>query len=315
MRDYAKIGPKMWHGQTFKALRQRGIEGVVVATYLMTSPSSNMLGLYFQPLMYMAYETGLGIEGASKGLQDCIDVGFCQYDETSEMVWVVEMANYQIANELQASDKRCKGIQKDYEALPDNPFIGLFFDRYQLSFHLATRREFEGASQGPSKPHRSKEKEKEKEKEQEKDKKTMSVSTDLVAAPPENPRPQKSEVDEIFAYWQKRMESPRSKLDDKRRKAIKAALAMGYKPEDLCRAIRGCSKTPHNMGKNDQKQKYNGIELILRNADQIDRFIGNDTAPPVPVQAGQPSQADLDRINAEAYALTFGKPQGEIIDV
>src|SRR3546814_15962271 len=98
-------------------------------------------------------------------------------------------------------------------------------------------------------------------------------------------------------------------------RSIKAALAMGYTPAELCRAIRGCSLTPHNMGQNDRGQKFNGIALIFRNADQIDRFIGNDTVPPQPAPpAGQPSQADLDRINAQAYELTFGKPQGEIID-
>ena len=69
MRDYSKAEPKMWHGATMKALRRRGPEGVIVALYLMTSPSSNMLGLFSQPVLYMAHETGLGFEGASKGLQ------------------------------------------------------------------------------------------------------------------------------------------------------------------------------------------------------------------------------------------------------
>ncbi|NYS09340.1 putative replication protein [Xanthomonas phage PBR31] len=84
----------------------------------------------------------------------------------------------------------------------------------------------------------------------------------------------------IFAYWQRVMDSPRSQLDAKRRKTIKAALKMGYSPHELCRAIRGCSLTPHNMGKNERGQKYNGIDLIFRSADQIDRFIANDSAPP-----------------------------------
>lgn len=86
-------------------------------------------------------------------------------------------------------------------------------------------------------------------------------------------------VEAIFAYWQKVMASPRSVLDDKRRKAIRAALKWGYTPRQLCVAIRGCSKTPHNMGKNDRGQKFNGLELILRSADQVDRFIANDSTP------------------------------------
>jgi hypothetical protein len=55
---------------------------------------------------------------------------------------------------------------------------------------------------------------------------------------------------------------------------------MGYSPAELCKAIRGCSLTPHNMGKNDRGEKYNGVDLIFRSADQIDRFIANDTTPP-----------------------------------
>lgn len=89
--------------------------------------------------------------------------------------------------------------------------------------------------------------------------------------------PKHDPVQEVFAYWQEIMQSPRSVLDDKRRKAIKTALRNGHSAEDLRRAIRGCSKTPHNMGHNDRREKYNGIELILRSADQIDRFIANDT--------------------------------------
>ncbi|MDH1815684.1 hypothetical protein [Comamonas aquatica] len=167
MRDYSKVEPKMWHGKTMKALR-KSPEGLVVALYLMTSPSSNMLGLYAQPILYMAYETGLGEEGAKKGLQSCIDAGFCSYDEESEFVFVHEMACYQIAPELKAADLRCKGIQKDYEALPDNPFLGAFYERYADVFHLTKARGIEA----PSKPLRSQE----QEQEQEQDRETREVS-------------------------------------------------------------------------------------------------------------------------------------------
>lgn len=167
MRDYSKVEPKMWHGKTMKALR-KSPEGLVVALYLMTSPSSNMLGLYAQPILYMAYETGLGEEGARKGLQSCIDAGFCSYDEESEFVFVHEMACYQIAPELKAADLRCKGIQKDYEALPDNPFLGAFYERYADVFHLTKARGIEA----PSKPLRSQE----QEQEQEQDRETREVS-------------------------------------------------------------------------------------------------------------------------------------------
>jgi hypothetical protein len=142
MRDYSKVSPKFWTGETGQALAKHGAEPLLVALYLMTSPHSNMLGLYYQPILYMAEETGLSPEGASEGLRICIEEGFCQYDPATKMVWVIEMAGYQIGSELAENDKRCKGIQKDYNALPNCPFLGDFFDRYSASFHLTDRREF-----------------------------------------------------------------------------------------------------------------------------------------------------------------------------
>lgn len=161
MRDYAKVIPKFWTGKTGKEIKKKGPEAVVVAMYLMTSPHSNMLGLFYQPLMYTAHETGLGMEGASKGLQSCVEAGFCSFDEDSEMVWVHEMAAYQIAESLKAADKRVAGVQKDYEALQDNPFLLSFFERYKTVFHLRAPR----GMQAPSKPLASQEQEQEQEQE------------------------------------------------------------------------------------------------------------------------------------------------------
>ncbi|CAN7366119.1 hypothetical protein LJR074_002162 [Acidovorax sp. LjRoot74] len=192
MREYAKVVPKMWHGKTMKALRKNP-EALIVAMYLITSPSSNMLGLFAQPVMYMAYETGLGIEGASKGLQHCVEAGFCSYDDESEFVFVHEMASYQIAPELSPKDKQCVGIQKAYDALPDNPFLGSWYDRYAAAFHLTNKRESDsveqGAYQAPSKAHRSQEQE--QEQEQEKDPSSLRSEGARADAPPPPPAPAK----------------------------------------------------------------------------------------------------------------------------
>lgn len=153
MRDYAKVSPKFWTGDTGQELAQRGSEALIVALYLMTSPHSNMLGLYYQPTLYMAEETGLTPEGACKGLQECKEAGFCDYDPATKMVWVFEMAGYQIGSDLAAADKRCKGIQKDYNALPNVPFLGAFFDHYASHFHLTDRREFVPKAKGLAAKH------------------------------------------------------------------------------------------------------------------------------------------------------------------
>jgi hypothetical protein len=90
-------------------------------------------------------------------------------------------------------------------------------------------------------------------------------------------------VIEVFGHWQTVMASPRSQLDDKRRKAIKRALKDGYTPAQLRTAVDGCAASAWHMGQNDRRTKYNGIELILRDAEHIDRFIAM-VENPLPVQ-------------------------------
>lgn len=278
MRDYAKVSPKFWVGKTGKALRKQGAEALIVGLYLMTAPNANMLGLYYLPMCNIAHETGLGFEGASKGLQGAIEAGFCAYDEDTEMVWVYEMASYQVADRLKPDDKRCIGVQNGYNDLPENKHLGAFFKRYKTAFHMKNCRQIDSPFEVPCKPLRSQEQEQEQEKEQEqkqeKAKPSVELSLDLSPADP-GPDP----VQQIFAYWQQRMSSPTSRLDEKRRKLIEKALKL-YTAHDIGKAIRGCSITPHNMGENDRNTKYNGLNLILRDAEHIDYFIGcNDGAP------------------------------------
>jgi hypothetical protein len=81
-----------------------------------------MIGLYYMPLAFLSHETGLTIEGAKKGLNSAIKAGFCKYDEHSEMVWVIEMATHQIGDALKPGDKRCAGVQNEYDKVSDNLF-------------------------------------------------------------------------------------------------------------------------------------------------------------------------------------------------
>ena len=167
MREYAKVTPNFWIGSTGKKLRAAGMEAQIVSLYLITCPHANMLGLFYCPLMFIAHETGLGLEGASKGLQRAIEAGFCEYDDASEVVWVVEMATYQVAESLKASDNRAKGIQSDYDALPENPFLSRFFDKYEAAFCMTKRRGNGSPLEGASKGLRSQEQEQEQEQEKE----------------------------------------------------------------------------------------------------------------------------------------------------
>ena len=172
MRDYGKISPQFWTGKTGKAIKAGGPESVVVAMYLMSSPHSNMIGMYYLPMMYVAHETGLGIEGALKGLGRALEAGFCSYDDASEVVWVHEMARYQIAAELSANDNRVKGIQREIDSVPENPFVSAFYDKYSAAFNLKKQAEKTSPLEAPSKPLGC------QEQEQEQDKTLLSESDD-----------------------------------------------------------------------------------------------------------------------------------------
>jgi hypothetical protein len=87
---------------------------------------------------------------------------------------------------------------------------------------------------------------------------------------------------EIFEFWKKTLGHPTAKLDEKRKQCIRYGLKLGYSISQLCEAITGCSLTPHNMGNNDRGQRFDGLHIIFKNADNIERFIFNARSPPDP---------------------------------
>jgi hypothetical protein len=84
------------------------------------------------------------------------------------------------------------------------------------------------------------------------------------------------DVQDIFSHWQTVMQHPNAKLDKRRLRKIEIALK-DYSVDDLKKAIDGCANTPFNMGSNERSQKYDGIDLIFRDAEHIERFITNAT--------------------------------------
>lgn len=236
MRDYATVSPQFWLGRTGRELRSAGAEAQVVAFYLMTSPHANMLGLYYLPVLYLAHETGLGLEGASKGLDRAIKAGFCSYDEHSEMVWVHEMAGYQVGRSLKPGDNRCAGVRNEYASLPENPFLPGFFDRYQADFHMTFRRGEERGYEGPSRGLPSQDQDQEQDQEQKEYKSGHGDATPPDEIPPvkksapaeKNKYP--SEFEEVWSAYPKRA-GGNSKADAF--KAWNARVKSGVAPQTL----------------------------------------------------------------------------------
>lgn len=135
----------------------------------------------------------------------------------------------------------------------------------------------------------------------------------LVVLTPDAPK--KGEVvTEIFAYWQKQMQSPNSKLDDKRKALIEKALK-NFTPRQVCEAILGCSRTPHNMGKNEAGTKYNGLNVILRDADQIERFMRAAHVTPKAPKSAETIEETNARVLAELGMGATVPDDGMTIDM
>ena len=149
MREYARTYPGFWTGKTGKQLRSCGYESRIIAHYVFSSPHSNMIGLYYLPLPYIAYETGIPEDGILSALKCLEDIQFCFYDQESEFVWVPSMAKYQIGKELKPNDKQVKGINNICKTLPKNPFLDEFYHTYKDAFHLEKPRPLEAPCDGP----------------------------------------------------------------------------------------------------------------------------------------------------------------------
>jgi len=76
----------------------------------------------------------------------------------------------------------------------------------------------------------------------------------------------------VFDEWVRITErTPRTHLDSKRRKLIDRALDT-YGLDEIVAAVRGWRWSPHHAGHNDRGTVYNDLELLLRDAQHIERF-------------------------------------------
>ena len=436
MRNYSKLSYDIWSGKTGKEVKKAGLAVRSVFSYLIVNRHVSMLGVYYLPIDYMAYDIGITVEVASQALEKLRELGFCCYDPETEYVWVYNMAYYQVGSNLKKSDKQIHQIHKIVASFPDGlPFMSEFYERYKDNFYLDPAKfkqkiknlstdatPSDGVDKQSSmmlQPHpmgkpsteivdNSKSKnqvtpsdgvdkqssmmlqphpmgkpsteivDNSKSKNQvtpsdgvdkqssmmlqphpmgkpsteivdnsklktqvtpsdgvvrqeneletklstpsyasnsnsssssnsssnsnskcnsssiDKDNTVVLVNPDGLTSPALSPadlnspsevaspvvQKSSSTVEQIFRHWQIIMDHPQAQLDSKRKTLIKAALKSGYTADQLCEAITGCGHTPHNMGDNDRGQRYDGLHVILRNADNIDRFIHNCHCPP-----------------------------------
>lgn len=248
---YRTVDTALW---TDPEVRELTPNEKLLFLYLITNQHTHLSGIYYLPLSLASHETGLSESAIRKGL-DTLSIRYlAKYDPPGEVVWVVKMFRYQghgeksaaaAANQLKALHK-CKLI---------NEFLQFYADR-----NIPYRYPIDTQSGGDLQ-----EQEKEQCKNQEKTKETGEGEGNNVAG----------DIIAVFDHYKTLhpRSHPKPSSTSKEWQRIRDRLGDGYSLPDLQAAIDGCHRTPHNQGVNDRGQKYLGLELIMRTADQVARFM------------------------------------------
>lgn len=152
MRDYGKVSPRFWVGDTGRKLRKLRAtvpDAQLIALFLMTGPTSVATGLYHLPLEMLTLYTGSPSKGALKALRSLQDEGFSFYDQDVEHVWVPNMAKEQLGGTIKPSDNRHGWLLRELQPYRKSPFFPRFVEKYRGRYHLPEDfcgSPFEGAS-------------------------------------------------------------------------------------------------------------------------------------------------------------------------
>ncbi len=163
MRPFSISKPAWWVGPTGQAITALAIEAKTdedytkalelrtLGSWLQNCSLHNQYGLYHAPEGFVTVETGLRA-ARLPGLWKALNLlEFCTYDRQTGWVWVYEMAGHQLKLPLNGQDNQIKAASHWYRTMPDNPFLGPFWDRYRAELRLSVPRREGRARQAPSK--------------------------------------------------------------------------------------------------------------------------------------------------------------------
>ena len=146
MSYYGVIFPEFWTGPTGREIRRRGgKDAQLLGLYLATNRHANMIGLYHLLSDDVKHETGLSFKAIDKSYQVMEATEFARFDAATAFVWVRHMARFRLAlkngDRLDTDDKRVLAINRIYQKLDPNPFLGAFFDLNSKMLSLKKKRE------------------------------------------------------------------------------------------------------------------------------------------------------------------------------
>jgi hypothetical protein len=87
MRDYGKVHTRFWSSDTIRSLSD---SGRLLAMYLMTSPHSNIAGVFRLPDGYVCEDMQWTPEQVAQGFSELFAKGFANRCETTKWVWIIK---------------------------------------------------------------------------------------------------------------------------------------------------------------------------------------------------------------------------------
>ncbi|HVJ27453.1 MAG TPA: hypothetical protein VM493_07905 [Vicinamibacterales bacterium] len=105
-RLYYRVGPGIWNEPWTDDER-------LVAVYLLTCPHRNTEGLFKLPKPYMYADLGWDSERVDKAFDALIAMGFIEWDDRAQVVWIVAAMEWQPQfneNQAKASVKRMREL-------------------------------------------------------------------------------------------------------------------------------------------------------------------------------------------------------------
>lgn len=238
---------------------------------LLTHPHLTTLGAMRANVPGLAHERKWGKKKYHKVLEELVQQGMVKYDDSASLVWLPNYLKHNHPESPNVVKSWAKSLDCLSECALRNEIIQhtkAFIENFSKEFREALPSVFLTDVQPPQAAPLVDTQTSLAEQEE----KTLTLVSATLNSP--------YTVEHIFQHWQNVFDHPQAVLDEKRKRLIRQALKSGYTEDQLCEAITGCSYTPHNMGYNDNGQRYDGLQVILRDADQIDRFIHNAHNPP-----------------------------------
>lgn len=265
MREYGRVYSTFWSSADVQSMSD---DARTLALYLLTCSHGTIVGACRLPDGYVCEDLRWKPERVAKGFAELFRKGFANRCETTKWAWICKFLDWNQPD----NPNQWKAARKIVAQIPD-----------QCSWKPSFLAIFARAAGDPppentngsgtvSEPFRNQDLDLDLEQELRDGAETGTKANKKQTEAPDD-------VQRVFEHWKQTHPHPRAKLDTKRRKLIREALKL-FPVDDLCKSISGYRRSKWHMGENPDRKVYDDIELMLRNAKQIEQGLehGDDAA-------------------------------------